>query len=248
VRRLLSSPRRRRRIAWTTTAVALVGSLVFVGIHWPNTATREPDRFTNEPAQTVAPAPTAVKLPKEDLVAARAVAAKFVESAVLGKNAGVSFDLTTPNMHQGISRVDWSRPGAGLPIIPFTSPVQDVRVDQLYTYARTIGLRVGIVPTPSSNVRGQVFEMELTARGKGAARRWLVDYWAPAGGEPPPSNVRSTRGIKEPAIDAKPGLGAGWIFAPLAAIVGGIFLIPLALAARGRYRNVRANRAWSQSS
>ncbi|MDX6512610.1 MAG: hypothetical protein QOE36_2114 [Gaiellaceae bacterium] len=219
---------------------------MFVGFHWSNTATREPEHFTAGPTQTVAPEPKAVKLPQADVNAARAVAAKFVESAVLGHHAERSFDLSTANLRQGISRVEWSRPGAGLPVVPFTSPVLQVRVDPVYTYARTIGLHVGIIPTAKARVRGQVFDMELVAVGGGSARRWLVDYWAPVGGEPPPSNTPVA--ASGPVKDLKPGLGAGWIFAPLALIVGGILLVPLALAARGKYRNSRANRAWSQSS
>lgn len=245
MRALLSSPRRVRRISWTVGLSLLVGSLVFVGIHWPNTAKREPNHFTNEPAQVPAPIPKAVKLPKSDVLAARAMAKKFVEAAVLGGNVRSSYDMTTAEMHQGIARKHWNA-SEGTPIVPYTTPVLDVRVDPVYMYANTIGLHIGIVPTPKSQVRGQVFDMELTAVGAGKARHWLVNAWSPVGGIPPPSNTPVS--ANEPVHELEPGIGGGWIFAPLLALLGAILLVPAILLGRGWWRNARANRAWSQSS
>jgi len=56
--RLLSSPRRRRRLRTAGILLALGGILAFVGLRFANTGHESPEHFSSAPVQTVAAAPS----------------------------------------------------------------------------------------------------------------------------------------------------------------------------------------------
>ena len=179
--RLLRSSRFRRRAGWLAVCLAVAGGVAFVGIHFQNTGHPEKQVFQPGKPQLVP------KNPKTDVFTAaeqrqvRAVAVRFIQSAVYRKHVADSFALTTRELHQGLSRADWAT--GTIPVVPYpANAVDDVRWRLDYSYADEVGLKVAFYPKPRSGVDRQIFEIALQNHGKGRTPHWLVSYWAPEGG------------------------------------------------------------------
>jgi hypothetical protein len=233
VKGALLSPRRRKRLAWGTVAVAVIAVTIGAGLKWPNTSERPPEQYSAQPAQ-VYREPERVELTRIERAKALATAANFVTHAVARRKEEQSYDLTAPSLRGGISRTEWR--AGNIPVVPY--PVDHARWKLDYSYERAIGLQVLLFPTPKSGLRPEVFNMELTSAGRGKARRWLVSSWAPsdvigAGAAPPatasagPGGVPNIGAARPDNRDAQ--LGAGWLLAPLALfaivplLVGGFY-------------------------
>ena len=108
VARLLSSPRRRRRLAFGSVLLVLAGLVAFVGLEYSNTAQKIHERITSEPPQLVPPPLKAARLSAIDKDAARAVAELFITTAVLRQRVGASWDVLAPSMQKGFTRASWS--------------------------------------------------------------------------------------------------------------------------------------------
>jgi hypothetical protein len=211
--------------------------VAFVGIRFSNTGHREPETFQPGKAQLVPKTPKADPFTPVEQRQVRAVAVRFIESAVYRKHVVDSFALTTGELHQGLSRADWAK--GTIPVVPYPQQAVDTvrwRVD--YSFAKEVGLQVAFYPKARSGVDRQVFDITLQNRGKAGAAHWLVSYWAPEGG------VQVSQGDpRAPALDTdppKPALGAAWLFVPIGLIVGGLVGVIAFVAIRGRVRHRRA--------
>jgi len=112
----------------------------------------------------------------------------FLESAVARKNQGRSWAVTTPNMHSGYTRKQWSTADA-LPVVPY--PIADIdQVNYSLDYAtnKEILIDVGVTAKPQMKLRALTFMIGLAPVGKGGNTRWLVDYWMPRYTPPIPIN------------------------------------------------------------
>jgi hypothetical protein len=246
VKKLLSSRRRRRRAGWIGGLVTLAGVLTFIGVHWSNTGRDLETPFTNEPVQTVAANPRSVPFAGDEQDRVRQVAAQFVATAVVRRHLDQSWDLTAPALRKGFTRARWL--GGEIPVVPYPAEaVAVVRSKLDYSYADRVGLKVAIFPKAGFKVRAQTFAIELQNLGGRAHPRWLVSYWAPAGGQGVPSQPADPSG-KTVAYSASRGIGAIWLLVPVALIAGSIMLLLLSLAVRGWLRRSRAERAYSSSS
>ncbi len=243
--RLLASSRFRRRAAWFAAAAAVAGGVVFVGFHFSNTGRAVPESFRPGKAQVVAPAPKPDAFTAAERRQVRAVAARFIETAVFRKDVDASWGLTTAGLRQGIARTEWAK--GDIPIVPYPADAVGVvrwRLD--YSFANDVALKVAVYPKPASGVDRQVFEIELENHGTAAKPRWLVSYWAPSGGAQisnagpggPPIDIATDRGR----------LGAAWLLAPIGAIVGGLAGLVGFLVLRGRVRHARARRLYTSRS
>ena len=205
--RLLRSSRFRRRAGWLAVCLAVAGGVAFVGIHFRNTGHPEKQVFQPGKPQLVP------KNPKTDVFTAaeqrqvRAVAVRFIQSAVYRKHVADSFALTTRELHQGLSRADWAT--GTIPVVPYpANAVDDVRWRLDYSYADEVGLKVAFYPKPRSGVDRQIFEIALQNHGKGGTPHWLVSYWAPEGrraalaGRP----ARACRQLRSAEAGARGGL------------------------------------------
>ena len=215
------------------------------GIWFANTGTPAPNNVNAEPPQLPGPAPTRVPLSVRDREAARAIAAFFIDNAVLRKNSDASWDVTAPALRQGFTRERW---GTGaIPVVPFPAEaVLAIKYRVEYSERDQLWLKIAIVPKPSAAIDGQAFSMGLE-RTKSTAHPWLVDYWTPSGvGTPSPRKMAARQAAV--AAATKPRLEGRWILVPIAVIAGLILCIPLGLAGRGWYRTSRANRAYRETS
>jgi hypothetical protein len=245
MRRLLASSRFRRRSGWLAVCLAVAGVVAFVGIHYSNTGHKEQQRFTSQKPQLVAKSPKADVFTPAEQKQVRAVAVRFVESAVFRNHLADSFAITTSGLRQGESRSEWAK--GTIPIVPFPKRAVDtVRWRLNYSYANEVGLKVAFYTKPSSGVDRQVFDISLENHGTARAPRWLVSYWAPSGGL-----QLSRADPRAPSVDPappKPELGAIWLLVPVGLIVGGLVGVVVILAVRGRIRHSRARRLYRSSS
>lgn len=219
--------------------------MTFIGVRYANTGQRIPERFSSEPPALVDPAPKAVVLTGEDRNAARVVAARFIDTAVLRQRIGDSWEITAPTLRQGLTRKEWQ--SGNIPVQPYPAEaVQGIKYSVDWSGVDHIYLKVAIIPKETAAVGGQAFDMGLRRKGPTADHRWLVDYWVPTGlGQQSPAKQAAAAKLSPPEL--KPRLPVGWIFAPIGIFAAFIVGIPLVLAVRGWRRTVRANRAYRAS-
>jgi hypothetical protein len=109
----------------------------------------------------------------------RATVRTFLDSAVARHNQGRAWSITTANLRSGYTRKQWNTADA-LPVVPY--PIADIkRVNYNLEYATTkeILIDVGVAAKPQMKLRALTFMLGLAPAGKGAHKRWLVDYWMP---------------------------------------------------------------------
>ena len=245
MKRLLASSRFRRRSAWLAVCLAVAGCVAFLGIHFSNTGHQFRQQFTAGKPQLVAKSPKSEAFTASEERRVRAVAVRFIKTAVYRKHVGDSYVLTTGKLRQGLSRTAWA--SGSIPVVPYPEKaVATVRWRLDYSYANEVGLKVAFYPKPASGVDRQVFDISLENHGTAAAPRWLVSYWAPSGG------VQLSRADpRAPSISTeppKPALGAVWLLVPVGVIFGGLVGLVVFLAVRGRIRHARATRLYRSSS
>jgi hypothetical protein len=243
VRRFFSSPRRRRRALKIGIVLAVAALAALAAVFFSNTGHSNETRFTKEKVQLVAPNPATVKLSKADARNALVVAAKFVDTAVLRNHTERSYDLSDAAFHQGLSRAQWAT--GNIPVPPYRREDLDVVKWKLdYSYKNRLGLEVYLQPKPTAKVGGLAYNVELHKVGPPQHRRWLVDYWTPAGQQGPAPSKASANLFGTPP-QTKAGLGAIWLILPIGLILALILSVPIVLGVRGWRRRVRADRAYN---
>ena len=252
---LISSPRRRRRLAWATVFVLLGGGLVAAGIHWPNTAEQHPSVV--QPGKVrVYHEPKSVKLTNASRAEALATAANFVKTAVARRHVERSWRLVSSSLRQGYTLSEWQK--GEIPVVPY--PVAQARWKLDYTYANTVGLQVLVFPEAGSGQRPNLFHMELKRGGDPTHRRWLVDSWTPSGVANPALQAPTAApgrggggsgGLALPSLDpavvggGESRLGAAWLFVPLA-LFGIVPVVLAVFGVRNWRRSRRAERAYRE--
>lgn len=169
------SPSSKRLLPWLSGVVLLAGVVALVVALVGNTGTSLETPRSSEPA--VVPAKERkVPLPR----AARLVAAKFVQTAVLRQRLGESWRYVAPELRSGYTLAQWK--AGDIPVVPFPKEwfqVAPMRVD--YAYADRALLEVSMLSKNDRKVKSQIFFLGVRKVGEGADAKWLVDYWAPRG-------------------------------------------------------------------
>jgi hypothetical protein len=189
----LSSPRFQRGLFWVAALVLAAGVIVF--------ALRA---FGND-NPSVAPAPgyhPNLPKPAAHLKNAQGVTVRsytqldpqvksairtFIATAVARKDVEKSWAVVAPSMKAGYTYRQW-KSAKELPIIPY--PVANVdKLSHHLEYATTkeIVVEVGLWARAKLKQRAQPFWIGLVPVGKGAQKRWLVDYWMPRWSPPVPA-------------------------------------------------------------
>jgi hypothetical protein len=239
----LASSRFRRRAGWVGALVAIAGAVALVVVLVGNTGHAVQQHFVAGKPAVVPPAPKPDVFTAAERRQVRAVAARFVESAVYRRHVDDSWAITTAQLHQGISRADWA--GGEIPVVPYSADaVAEVRWKLDYSYAKDVALKVAFYPKPGSGAARQIFEIELENHGTDVTPNWLVSYWAPAGG--PQLQSAQPGGPKAPVVGVGRGqLGAVWLFAPVGLIFGGLLGVIVFVVVRARVRRTRAERLYT---
>lgn len=246
MRRLLASPRRRRRLIGLS-AFALVVTLGALGVRYsdsvadPVNAPRSGGPGWEAPKQE-----KSVPLGADTRREALTVAARFVQTAVARKHVAQSWDLIVPSMKEGYTRASWAR--GDIPVVPF--PVNLVKWQLDYSFRDSLGLKVALFPKPGAEIRATVFNLDLRAVGKGSDRRWLVESFTPDRvAATTESGATSAVGLPNLGTSASAGgtsrLSSTWLLVPLG-LLSLILIVPLALGINQWYRGMRAERAYLQ--
>jgi hypothetical protein len=245
---VLSSPRWRRRLAWSLGALAIVGAVTAIALAYPNTGEQVPDvARPGEQAKTYK-APKHIELTRVQRARVLATAANFVTHAVARREVEEAYDLTAPSLRGGLTRAQW-RSGA-IPVVPF--PVEEARWKLAFSDEDAIGLQVLLFPRARSGLRPELFNMELAASGKGAKQRFLVTSWSPsglAGGGAPAAASAGAGGLPNLGDSAggEARLGGHWLLAPLA-LLALVPLVVIGFFTRGWLRGRRAEAAYAASA
>jgi hypothetical protein len=245
VRRLLSSPRRRRRFFRAFGVTVAAGCAIAIGFLYPNTGRKEAGFSPGKP-QVTHDEPAASPLSKSDRAATEETLDHFVTTAVLRRHLDESYDLVTGQLRGGLTRAEWR--GGDIPVIPFSARDFAFAKSKLkYSYRNFARYDVLLWAKPNAITSSTTFSLELRAVGSGKSRHWLVDYFEPLGGgismpARAPRNPLSIRTQPPSATDAP--LGVAWVFVPLS-ILSLIVLIPSGLAIRGWLRHRRADREYA---
>jgi hypothetical protein len=168
-------PEIQRRPGWQKAlpwiiAVVLVGGAIAAGIIWSNTGTSTATPLSNEPANDVSQVPATVKLTP----GAQKVARRFIETAVARKNLPEAYALVTQQIKQGQSLESWNT--GNIAVIPY--PVDAIKYAPMkidFSYPKEAQIQVALLPKAGTNVKSQLFVMDLVkVNGK-----WLVNSWVP---------------------------------------------------------------------
>jgi hypothetical protein len=154
--------------------LVLVGGVAtFLAVHYWNTAPSVEAPVSNKPA--VVPKQQVRGVPLS--AGAKAVAAKFIHTAVVRKNLAEAYKISGPNIRQGQSLKEWMT--GNIAVVPF--PASDRAVlDVRYSYKNEAELEFGLFPQKGSGLtKAQSFVMDLKRVGPPGHKRWVVDYWAP---------------------------------------------------------------------
>lgn len=234
----LSSPRRRRRLAWTGGLLVLVGGVTFSMIHWSNTSHYVELKPRPGKPMVVLP-PTRVSFKEAKHEGVLQVAAAFVNTAVKREHTDRSFDLATPNLRQGFTRKTWA--AGDIPVQPY--PVSVAKYDLKGSFTDEVWLQVAVFPDKAHKkaMVPTTFDLVLKPMGKGKARHWLVDSWAHTGYLSMPTGIEGAK--QDYLVDYKSSISGWWVLAPLSAFGLGLVLLA-AVAGRGWYRQARAMRRY----
>jgi hypothetical protein len=249
---VLSSPRRRRRLAWASTALIPIAAAV--GLVLWNPGQVEPLRHENEsppgpePRQAVEqPLPVTPAIRRE----IGATVESFVRTAVVRRDLDRAWTLASPVMREGVSRRDWRR--GDLPVLPYPErALEHVDWSVASSFDRTVVVDVMVMPKEGSGESVLVYEAALTDHGRSGDRRWLVDTWIPratlGAATPPAARGDGQGGRAEGNEEAQPQLAfddarlSTWWFLVPAFIFALVLLTPLTLFLRGVLARRRAER------
>jgi hypothetical protein len=251
VRKLLASPRRRRRLRWLAIVVAALATVAVLIVFVRNTANDKQVIRSGKPQRAVVRKP--VRLSRSELRRVHSTAVKFIETAVVRQHVGESWDITDPTLKAGFTRARWAK--GDIPAIPYPADTpQYAPYKLLYSYRNDAALVIALLPThghPEYNPSS--FTVELLKRNG----RWLVSSFTPRklGGvdavQQSAERANAARAAREhgnaeassssTGDSSKATLSAVWLAVP-GALLALLLLIPVALGIRGWLRGRRAMR------
>lgn len=241
MKRLRYSRRRRRRLMLLAGIAALAAGATVLGLFYSNTGEQPQSSSAGGPSRPIIVQHQPKTVPVgPHLAEIKAVAAKFVATAVVRRNIDQSYDLVAPQLREGKTRAEWK--SGEIPVVPYlpASDLSFTKMQVTYSYANRVGLIIGMFPKAHAKTPYEAFSMELTAYRRGAKYRWLVDSWAPAGfgiGNPAGAPVANTKGVQ-----TRQTLSRIWILLPIVFLLSMIVLIPGGLFLRGWRRERHARR------
>ena len=228
------SYRARRRRIRLGVGGALVGLLAVSAVLFWNTADNV-ETFSGGKADIfVAPAPH--KLTRAEQNELGSVARRFVETAVARVHPERAYELIGPTMRGGLTKTEWAT--GEIPVVPY--PVESAQWKVEYSDSEGVGLLVLVEPSQASGLRPTVFSMSMVPRTVDGKKTWLVDGWAPKGGNPTTigaSSASPTEALS--GADAEvperlsPQASRLWLLAPVFLICL-VFVVPLVFFIRER--------------
>lgn len=184
-RQPVRKPGWRKALPWVVGVIAVGVIVGFLGYRYSNTGKSTATPLINKPAQDVSKVPQTVKLTPD----ATAVARRFIETAVARKNLPLAYRLVTNQIRQGQTLKQWNT--GNIAVVPY--PVDAVQYAPMkidYSYPREALVEIALLPKQGTNIKGQLFAMDLVKRNG----KWLVNGWYPRS-TPPVPNGSSNNGV-----------------------------------------------------
>ena len=240
---VLSSPRRRRRLAWVA-AIGVLAVAVVVGVKvMPDPKELPPETFSKKQAYDVLAHEHYVKLKHRDRTAINTTLDRFVPAAVARQHPADAYAVSTPNLRSQATARQW-RTG-DIPVHPFPARGHTFHGWTVnYAQPTHVNLDLLLMPNLKKELRPIAFTIDVEkVRGK-----WLVDsvfpiaVFAPL---PPQGNrgpMVSTNDLLPSGVRggaaAKSRLSYAWFTVPFLLVGGGILFV-IALVLRGWIRDRR---------
>lgn len=189
----LKSPGFLRALTWVSVLVLIAG-VAAVGTVWlsgDGSSSASPAATTG-PTQTLdefGELPPEPKPDPEDVpAAAREATAIFIAGAVSRKNLAKAWTVTHPDLKRDCdcTLAEWKK--GNIPVLFF--PVEGTGLTTFGVNEISAGrivLEVLLYPKKASGLEPTAFYVGMKAVGKGKNEKWLVDYFAPIGSPPVPS-------------------------------------------------------------
>jgi hypothetical protein len=181
MRRILQSPRRRRRLAYGVGVPLALAAIVFGVVQiLPGDPEEPPERFENRPADVIKPE-RPVRLTPSDRARINAALDLFVRAAVKRRNPPAARKVTTPNLRKQATPAQWRR--GDIPVYPY--PARGTRFHDWtlnFSVEGHVNLDLILVPERGRRDVGPVtFTIDLLER----RGRWLIDAFIPTQVFPP---------------------------------------------------------------
>jgi hypothetical protein len=256
MRRLLASPRRRRRLIWAAgcllcfVVAAIAIAAVPTGKPLPPVAAPPAEPLESAPAD-----PRQVRLTQAMRRGINATLDRFIPAAVGRRDPMVAWELAGPALRVGSTRRDWR--AGNLPVHPFpfrNEPFHGWR--PIYTYRDRVGLDLLLQPRRGADVGAIAFTIEVVRRD----RRWLVNSVYPAavwsapeerpfltGDQDFTAGGTTAKAVYNAPKVAQSTLNAAWLAVPLG-FLGSVLLVPLVFILAAVRRNRRAVAAYKAST
>ncbi len=244
--RLLSSPRRRRRLLWVCVLVLAAGAVLAVALATRHSGGHEKPARSSAPAVNPA-AERTVPLAAADRRRIKSAVTRFVATAVTHRTAA-SYDLVTPAFRGGTTRAQWAT--GDTPVYRYPAdPASAAAPSVVGSFPNDVLVNLLLQPRPGANTGPILFSIEL----KRQHSRWLVDGFSPlevysAPGAAPKTAVPKPAPSKKATPKPDSGFDHGrlsttWFLLPVG-IFFLIVLIPLGLGIKSWRDNRRAERAY----
>jgi hypothetical protein len=171
----LQSPRFLRRLTWVAALILVAGivafAVAFIGSSGPDLSAEATE---GQGPAVATPVKKTVPLDPK----ARTVAGKFILTAVARKNLAESWEITHPDLKQGLTKKQWLT--GAIPVQFYPAGAIDTAsfaIDE--SHEDEVVLQVAVLPKEGSKVPAQIFYVGLKAEGKGKDKKWLVNYFQP---------------------------------------------------------------------
>jgi hypothetical protein len=161
-----------RALPWAAGLVLVAGIVAFSTVYLFDTGTSVDEKITvRETGAAIVPVQKATVVLDPS---ARQVAGRFILTAVAREHLAESYELTHPELRQGMSLKEWET--GNIPVQYYPADAIDTatfKIDE--SHADEALLEVALVPKDGAEVKPQIFFIGL----KKVKGKWLVDYWAP---------------------------------------------------------------------
>jgi hypothetical protein len=225
MRGLLDSPRRRRRIVILAVLAACGLLAAVLALFFRNTARPEKETFRPGRAQVIREQKP-IRLSAGERRSVLAAVDRFVDLAVARHDLRAAYDLTTRNFRGPVTRSQWAR--GDTPVYPYPVLEHSERIQ--VAYPGDVMVQLLLTARRRAKLEPLDVDVELKAAGKGASRRWLVDYYLPRETVGTAGDRRASGPEpKDPGIG--PHLTIAWLLVP-AGVFLLIVLVPIGLGVR----------------
>lgn len=239
----LSSPRFRRRAAWSAVLLGGSAAAVVAAIAVGNTGRSNATPIDYSKPAWVYHAPPHLSLTKKDRLQLFLTASRFVQTAVARKRLDSAWDMLGPEMKAGQTRKSWDTGFNN--VVPF--PADGIGSWNInYSYQGDVALDLSLFHRgKGTSWSGKTFTIELKKDLARPDSDWLVVAWVPkgiGGG----GTLSPTRNTGPPPPQPKAQVSSRWLFVPgafLASLLVGLGMWAVVNGVRGR----RASRKVAES-